>query len=91
MRVSNQTFRRSILVCRLVCLEIEYHSISSLEYPSDLIIFCLLVPSPVLNAWVQAGNPESAELLLDRMQQLCAEGAFDMCPNVVSFSTVING
>lgn len=45
----------------------------------------------VLNAWVQAGDPERAGLLLDRMMKLCDEGRFDMCPNVVSFSTVING
>jgi len=44
-----------------------------------------------LNAWVKAGIPERAGLLLERMINVYEEGNVDMCPNVVSFSTVING
>lgn len=45
----------------------------------------------VMHAWVQAGIPERADALLENVLRIYDGGRVDMCPNVVSFSTVING
>ena len=40
---------------------------------------------------MQCGEVVRAEMILSRMEQLSEAGESDICPTVVSYSTVING
>jgi hypothetical protein len=44
-----------------------------------------------MNAWVRSGDMRSAELILSKMVQAYNEGTGGVLPNVVSFSTIMNG
>jgi pentatricopeptide repeat protein len=45
----------------------------------------------VINAWVRCGKMKQAEKVLTRMEQYHAEGKTQMAPNVVSYTTVMDG
>ena len=57
-------------------------------YEQSLIISLIFA---VLNGWVQCGEVVRADMILNRMEQLSETGQSSICPNVVSYSTVING
>lgn len=51
-------------------------------------VFCFL---GVINAWVRCGKVERAEEILKRMENFSSQGHTNMSPNVISYSTVMDG
>jgi len=45
----------------------------------------------VMNAWIRCGELQRAEQILERMEKAFYEGSFAVVPNVVSYTTVMNG
>jgi pentatricopeptide repeat protein len=45
----------------------------------------------VMNAWIRSGELRGAERILEEMERCFYQGKSDIVPNVVSYTTLMNG
>ena len=63
----------------------------SFEYSEFFMLNLRSVLTVVINAWVRSGEMQQAEQILDYMEKSYYKGKGKIVPNVVSYTTVMNG
>ena len=92
--LSDQSIKPNLKSYNTSKMTVQHDSLFGARLPAaltSLLFFFSFFFIKVLNSWVQCGEVVRAEELLETMEQLFQTGNLTLPPNVVSFTTVING